>query len=224
MQFRVALGGLLSALLVAAYALASYYAATHAGQEPWALAIALGPLVLALLLATRKLLGMAGLVIVTLILALLIYRFYGSLQSHVPTTYYLQHLGMMLCGAACFGLSLIGPSVPLCTRFAQYSHAMTAELERYTRRVTIAWTLFFIVMAAVSTVLFVSPLSFSVWAAFDTLFTLPLVALMFAAEYAVRRLVLPHAANQGITSAYRAYQAYRADHGHPVHPAGGLKK
>jgi uncharacterized membrane protein len=199
-------------LLVMAYLAAVYYAAAHAPQSAWTVAIGHGPLLLALVLLLRKAFGVITAAMAAALICALFYRFHGELQAHVAMTYYLQYMGLMLCGALFFGLSLIPPRVALCTRFARYAHeVMTPELARYTRRVTAAWTLFFVGMGLISSVLFFSPLPFSVWSAFNTLFTLPLVGLMFAAEYAVRRRVLPHEAGHGITGAYRAYLAYRAD-------------
>lgn len=212
MQSRFSLGSLAGMALLTAYLAAVYYAAVHAPQSPWTVVIGHGPLLLALLLLVRKACGTFAAAMATALICALFYRFHAELQAHVAMTYYLQYMGLMVCGALFFGLSLVPPRVALCTRFARYAHeVMTPELERYTHRVTVAWTLFFVAMGVVSSVLFFSPLPLSVWSAFNTLFTLPLVGLMFAAEYAVRRRVLPHEAGQGITGAYRAYLAYRAD-------------
>ena len=212
MQSRFSLGSFLGMALLAAYLAAVYYAATHAQQSPWAVVVGHGPLLLALLVLVRKAFGLAAAAMATVLIGWLLYLFHGELQAHVAMTYYLQYLGLMICGALIFGLSLLPPRVALCTRFAHYAHeVMTPELERYTHRVTVAWALFFVIMGLISSALFFSSLPRSVWSAFNTLFTLPLVGLMFAAEYAVRRRVLPHEAGQGITGAYRAYQAYRAD-------------
>jgi uncharacterized membrane protein len=199
-------------VLVMAYLAAVYYAGVDAPHSPWTVAIGHGPLLLTLVLLLRKACGTFTAVIAAALICALFYRFHEELQAHVALTYYLQYMGLMACGALFFGLSLVPPRVALCTRFARYAHeVMTPELERYTYRVTVAWTLFFVAMGLVSSVLFFSPLPLSVWSGFNTLLTLPLVGLMFAAEYAVRRRVLPHEAGQGITSAYRAYMAYRAD-------------
>lgn len=212
MQSRFSLASVLGIGLLMAYLAAVYYAAVHAPQSPWTVAIGHGPLLLALLLLVRKAFGVAAAAMATALLCALFYRFHEQLQAHVAMTYYLQYMGLMACGALFFGLSLIPPRVALCTRFASYAHeVMTPELQRYTHRVTVAWTLFFVGMGLISSALFFSPLPLSVWSAFNTLFTLPLVGLMFAAEYAVRRRVLPHEAGHGITGAYRAYLAYRAD-------------
>lgn len=213
MQSRFAFGSILSILLVAGYAVVSYYAAINALPVPWAFVLALAPLALALLMLVRQVFGLAAAVAAAVAIGWLIHHFQVELRTHVALLYYLQHAGMMLCGALFFGLSLLPAQEALCVRFARYGHAtLNPELERYARGATVAWTLFFVAMGVVSTLLFFSPLPKSVWSAFDTLLTLPLVGLMFAAEYAARRCLLPHEADQGITGAWRAYQAWRADH------------
>lgn len=212
MQPRFSLGSLLGIALLMSYFAAVHYASTHAPHSPWTVAIGHGPLLLALLLLVRKAFGLAAAAMATALICALFYRFHGELQAHAALTYYLQYMGIMICGALFFGLSLRPPRVALCTRFAHYAHeVMTPELQRYTHNVTVAWTLFFVGMGLVSSALFFSPLPVSVWSAFSTLFTVPMVGLMFVAEYAVRRRVLPQEAGHGITGAYRAYLAYRDD-------------
>lgn len=213
MQSRFAFGSILSVLLVAVYAVASYYTAINAVSVPWAFVLALAPLALALLVLVRKVLGLAAAAAMALLLGWLIHHFQMELRTHVALLYYLQHAGMMLCGALFFGLSLLPSQEPLCVRFARYGHeTMSPELERYAHGATVAWTLFFVTMGVVSTALYFSPLPKSLWSAFDTLLTLPLVGLMFAVEYAVRRCALPYEPDQGITGAWRAYQAWRTGH------------
>jgi uncharacterized membrane protein len=75
---------------------------------------------------------------------------------------------------------------PLIRAMARRLHgALTPELARYTRRVTIAWSGFFAAQLATSVTLFLfAPLT--VWSFFVNILDLPLVAAMFAAEYAVR--------------------------------------
>lgn len=213
MQSRFAFGSILSILLVAGYAVVSYYAAINAIPLPWAFVLALAPLMLAAFVLVRKLFGLAAALATAVTIGWLITHFQTELRAHVALLYYLQHTGMMLCGALFFGLSLLPAQEALCVRFARYGHeTLTPELARYAHGATVAWALFFVGMGVVSTLLFFSPLPKSVWSAFDTLLTLPLVGLMFAVEYAVRRRLLPHESDQGITGAWRAYQAWRAAH------------
>ncbi|MFY9329514.1 MAG: hypothetical protein WAO76_16075 [Georgfuchsia sp.] len=203
--------GLLSAVLVVTYALIAFYTATQAQDSPWAVLVAIGPASVAALLLARKALTPGRFIALTLTVLAVMFWAWPSLQRHLGWTYYLQHLGVMLFGALAFGHTLTGSHTPLCTRFAGYLHeTLSPALLRYTRQVTMAWSLFFVVMAIVSTLLFFSPLPWAVWSAFDTLLTLPLVGLMFVAEYAMRRLVIPQEPRMGITSAYRAYRSYSA--------------
>jgi uncharacterized membrane protein len=81
---------------------------------------------------------------------------------------------------------------------------MSPALARYTRGVTLAWTIFFGAVATVSVALFfLAPRP--LWSAFANLLTLPLVGAMFAAEYAVRVRVLPPEERGGLADAARAY-------------------
>ena len=47
-----------------------------------------------------------------------------------------------------------------------------------------------------------------VWSAFVNFCSLPLILLMFAAEYAVRRRVLPQVESSGLIAALRVYFAH----------------
>jgi uncharacterized membrane protein len=79
---------------------------------------------------------------------------------------------------------------------------------RYTRRVTLAWAIFFTTLTALIAVLYATA-SRAVWSAFVNFAALPLVAAMFAAEYAVRRRVLPATFHSGIIASVRVFLASR---------------
>ena len=91
-----------------------------------------------------------------------------------------------------FGLTLRRGHVPFITVMAQRLHGtLSDEMIRYTRGVTIAWTLFFAAQLLTSVGLFCfAPLT--AWSTFVNLLDIPLVATMFAAEYACRLRVLRH--------------------------------
>jgi uncharacterized membrane protein len=101
---------------------------------------------------------------------------------------------------------LIAGRQPLCARFAEAVHApLTPQHEVYARQVTVAWTLFFAAMALASTLLFfLAPLT--TWSVFANFLTLPLVVLMFIAEYWVRRWALPDMQHAHFLSAVRAFR------------------
>ena len=116
---------------------------------------------------------------------------WGMLERHFGLVNWLQHVGWQLVLFAMFGRTLLAGRQPLCTRFANAIHApLTARQEIYTRQVTVAWTMFFAVMALVSTLLYFLA-SLAAWSVFANMLTLPLVALMFIVEYGVRKRVLP---------------------------------
>lgn len=75
---------------------------------------------------------------------------------------------------------------PVVTRFArQMRRSMPPKVVRYTRMVTIAWCGFFAAQLAVSaSLLATAPVG--VWSSFVNLWSLPLVAAMFLAEFSVR--------------------------------------
>ena len=90
-----------------------------------------------------------------------------------------------------FGRTLRSGREPLVTSIARFVHGtLTPEIERYTRGVTVAWCGFFAAIAAASIVLAVAA-PFAVWSFFANVLAYPLVGLMFAGEYAIRRRRFP---------------------------------
>lgn len=85
-----------------------------------------------------------------------------------------------------FGRTLLAGREPLITWIARRIRgSLTDEMLVYTRRVTVAWCLFFAGQLAMSALLFcVAPPA--VWSFFINVLDLPLVAAMFLTEYAYR--------------------------------------
>lgn len=85
-----------------------------------------------------------------------------------------------------FGRTLLAGREPLITWIARRIRgSLTDEMLVYTRRVTIAWCLFFAGQMAMSALLFcIAPPA--VWSFFINVLDLPLVAAMFLTEYAYR--------------------------------------
>jgi uncharacterized membrane protein len=98
----------------------------------------------------------------------------------------LTHAGVNLLLLWFFGRTLVRAEEPLVTRFARRMHGpLPAYMENYTRRVTLAWCLFFIAQIIVSGILlFSAPLE--TWSFFVNVLTLPLLAVFFTAEYVYR--------------------------------------
>jgi len=193
------------AALVIGYPLLAHYTNESAHSGNLGALVAVAPLVLiALALAWRspRRFIMLG---VLVLLCIALWAGWSALENHFGLVYWLQHVGMQLILFLTFGRTLIAGRQPLCTRLARALHAsVTPQHENYTRQVTVAWTLFFVAMALVSTLLFfLAPLA--TWSVFANFLTLPLVALVFLVEYGVRRYMLPEMQNMHILDAVRAY-------------------
>jgi len=102
----------------------------------------------------------------------------------------LGHWGLYASLLATFALTLRRGHTPLITGMAYRLHGdLSVEMIRYTRAVTIAWSLFFTAQILTSIALFCfAPLT--AWSIFVNLLDIPLVVTMFAMEYAVRLRVL----------------------------------
>ena len=94
--------------------------------------------------------------------------------------------------AVAFGRTLLPGRTPLCTQMAAWVHDDVTEppLWRYTRGVTLAWTLYFTAICGLSLLLFFGA-SFASWTWFSTIGTLVCTGLMFALENFARRFFLP---------------------------------
>lgn len=136
----------------------------------------------------------------------------GPLAAHLTWIYYLQHAGMFLALGVWFGATLRPGREALVTRFARRaSETLSAPDLAYTRRVTLAWALFFAAVVVVSTLLFfLGPLE--AWSVFANLLTLPLSVGMFAAEYAVRLRTHPELCHGGVMRSVRVFLEHRASH------------
>ncbi len=108
-----------------------------------------------------------------------------------------------------FGRSLIGAREAILTRFARFVHGdISAEIARYTRQITIFWSLFFAAMAitSVSLLVFVSA---DAWLFFANVLNFPLLVCAFLAEYACRSMRFPGAAYPSLTATVTAFRRFR---------------
>jgi uncharacterized membrane protein len=108
----------------------------------------------------------------------------------------LPHTAIYLSLLWLFGQTLKSGREPLITRLARRVHGtLPPALRAYTRRVTVAWCMFFAAQLIVSALLFLfaSPRE---WSLFVNVLNFPLLALMFGGEYLyriVRHGDFPHA-------------------------------
>lgn len=104
-----------------------------------------------------------------------------------------------------FGRTLAPGREPLVTSVARRVHgALAPEIDAYTRRVTLAWCVFFLGQIAVSCLLFaLAPLE--TWSFFANILNLPLLVVMFVAEYGYRVMRYPDHPRAPLSAVVRAF-------------------
>lgn len=193
-------------LAVAAYVIVSHYAASlPASDGALAAAIAVSPYLAAAAVLCWRARHRYAWLLSCAALAALAWRYAPALSDHAAWVCFLQHAGSNAVLAAYFGSTLLGNRTPLCSRFAAVVHGpLVPRLADYTRRVTLAWTIYFAGTAVLSALLFAyAPIV--QWSVFANLLAVPLVMLMFAAEYVVRLRVLPDIRHAPILDGIRLY-------------------
>ena len=120
--------------------------------------------------------------------------------------YLLQHVAIHAALALWFGMTLRRSARPLITRLADRVHrGLTPAMEIYTRKVTVAWTVYFAAMATLSVGMYaVAP--FALWATFANLLTPLALLLMFAGEFVLRYRLHPEFERATMRDAIRAYR------------------
>lgn len=188
------------------YAVLSHFAAADPDPDLFDAAVAMAaPLALGALLAWRSAQRFWMLLLCLAVCAVL-YASRQWLVQHFNWVFLLQHAGMQGLLGLAFGRSLRAGQIPMVSRFATVVHgSLSPALQRYTRQVTWAWTLYFALMTSVSLLLFwLAPVA--VWSVFANLLNLPLLILMFAAEYGARIFLLPASDRSGPLEAIRAWR------------------
>jgi uncharacterized membrane protein len=193
--------------LIGAYAGLSHYSNSVAKTHDLGVALALGPVLAVGLLLVWRWTHLGVALLAAAAVGMILSHYWPVLEKNFSVVYLLQEGGFYSLMAASFGQSLLGRRVALCTQLADKVHGpLTPQEVRYTRRVTAAWSLFFILITAATVGLFLfAPLR--IWSLFANFCVLPLIGLMFVAEYAVRRRVLPQVPRRGILAAVRVYFA-----------------
>lgn len=204
---RSVASGVTGIALLLAYETGAHYAVSTPGFEGLGLALVLAPAAIfaagAALRSPRRyrylpLVGAS---------AAALWALRAPLVRHYEWGLFLEHVLFNGALGYLFGCTLAPGREPLCSRFAAMVHGrpLPPEIVVYTRRITAAWTAFFAAIVAISTVLFATA-SIQAWSTFANYLTMPLAALMFAAEHACRRLALPNAPRSSMAESFRAYR------------------
>jgi uncharacterized membrane protein len=203
------------AIGVATYAISSHIALTC--HYLWfALVLAVCPLVIITIGYITQLWGKSkiawtnksALVLLCGTSGIMLLNYWASISPYASWLFLLQNVGMNAALALLFGLTLLPHKTPLITIFSTLVlKELNPAMVRYTRMVTVAWTLFFVGMCTISVCLFFfAPLAW--WSIFINLLAWPLVGVMFAAEYFVRLTLHPDAEKVSIMQGIQAFTTY----------------
>jgi uncharacterized membrane protein len=194
-------------LFVVAYATLSHYSNSMAKTHDLGVGLAVAPVLTVGLLLLWRWTHWAVALLAAAAAAVLLRQYWAALERSFAWVYLIQEGGFYSLMAASFGQSLLGGRVALCTQLADKIHGPLSPQEViYTRRVTAAWALFFVLVCVVTVGLFLfAPLR--IWSMYANFCVLPLIGLMFVAEYAVRKHALPQVRRRGILAAVRVYFA-----------------
>lgn len=207
-------------LLMVAWMVAAHVGSAGWGNASFNAAVGVLPIAAAVLMALWRVPQWAWRAAGVLALGTLLAWLWPQLRHNVPLLYYIQHLGIHVALGVFFGKSLLGPGEALITRMARriFAHELSDRKVRYTRGVTLAWTVFFFVNALVSTLLFIwAPPA--IWSIHANLLTGPLIGLMFLVEHIWRLCVLPPHERPGIAAIVQAYRRESAQrHAPPTQP------
>jgi uncharacterized membrane protein len=188
--------------ICAGYAALSHYSNSRPDANGLATGLSIGPVFLigAVLLWrwTHPLIA----ALACILGGVLLYRYWDILTHYYEWSDLLQQCGAYSLVALSFGRSLKGARVPLCTQLAVKLHGALTPVEiAYTRKATVAWTIFYALLAAaILSLFFVAPRR--IWSMFTNFATFALMSLMFFADHAIRRHVLPRRPG-GIRAALR---------------------
>ncbi|MBM3395362.1 MAG: acyl carrier protein [Betaproteobacteria bacterium] len=143
---------------------------------------------------------------VALVATALLWHWSATVDFRPGLLFMLQYLGIYGALCALFAATLRAGRGPLVTRLTRGVHGqLPPEITRYTRQVTVAWVLFFAVMAAVGTGLYAfAPVQW--WSLHINFFTPFLIGVMFVLEYLVRRLSFPNFQHVTFMTAVKAFR------------------
>jgi len=188
-----------------AYVLGSHWLMTRAPASPWNAVIVVGPMLVgAAILAWQRGQRWLGAIAALATAALIVQAWRGGGLA-AGSLYVGQHVAIHVLLAFVFGLTLQAGREPLVSALARRVHGgLTRPMEIYSRKVTVAWTIYFAAMAVLSLALYAFA-PFDAWATFANLVTPLAMLLMFVGEYLLRYRLHPEFERATLGQAMRAY-------------------
>jgi uncharacterized membrane protein len=217
--------GALIVALVAGYALASHFALILPNGRAIAAALAVGVPAVALVgfvfqWLHRKLpdyLPLSGAALrltlatalAVLPVAVFLWQVWPMVLANAQTLYFAQHVGTNGLLAWVFVHTLAAGATPLVVTFARIAHPnLPPEIAAYARKVTVAWTVFFLATCAISVLLFVAA-PIAAWSTFAVLLQWPSVAVFFVGEYVLRKRLFRQFDHATMRQGFDAYNQHR---------------
>ena len=201
-----------------AYVVATHWLMTEAPASDWNAVWVVGPMIAtaAVVAWQRRLRTLA--VLATAVCAGLVFQAWHGGGLAPQTLYVAQHVAVHLLLALVFAATLQAGRESLITALARRVHGgLTADMAAYSRKVTVAWTLYFLVMAALSLVLFAFA-PFAVRAVFANIATPLAMAALFVGEYVLRYRLHPEFERATLSQAMTAYSQRSQPIAVPVPP------
>jgi uncharacterized membrane protein len=194
-----------------AYAVVSHGLVTKAAASPWAAGVLLGPPVIALAAFAWRTRRRLLLALVAVALAALVAALARGSVATLGIVYLLQHAGILVALGTAFAASVKGTD-SLVGRLAARVHPLTPAMQTWTRRVTLAWALYFFAMAAASVAVWLTG-SLERWSVLANFGTPLGAAAMFFGEHPLRYRLHPEferASLRDVVHAWRRPHAGRS--------------
>jgi len=208
MALRLVAAGLAGA----AYLGGAHWLMTSAPSSSWNAVVIVGPMLAAAAVVARQRRQRALALVLAVATAALVVQAARGGGVAAETLYLGQHVAIHLLLAFVFGSTLAAGREPLVSALARRVHrGLTPGMAAYSRKVNVAWTVYFVAMALVSIVVFVAA-PFAVWAAFANLVTPLAIVAMFVGEYLLRYRLHPEFERATLAQAVRAYAERTAPH------------
>lgn len=192
-------------LLSVVYIAASHWLMTGAQASPWNVVLVLAPMLIGVALGAWRAGQRPLAALAALAMAVLCAQAGLKLPVPAPLLYLAQHAGINLFLAVGFGGTLRRGHTALITTLARRVHrSFTPAMAAYTRKVTLAWTVYFVAMVVLSLALYAFA-TFDTWALFANVLTPLAVVLMFGGEYLLRYWLHPEFERTSMADAIRSY-------------------
>jgi uncharacterized membrane protein len=189
------------AAIVIGYAALSHYSASAPNAKALGAVLSVAPVALiGVILVWRWTRPLVALLMAILLCACL-YRYWPVVMTNYEWADLAQQCGAYALVATSFARSLFGNRVPLCTQLSDKLHGPLTPVEiTYTRHATVAWAVFYTLLATAILILFFA-VPLRAWSLFVNFAAFGLIVLMGLADHAIRLRVLPRRRDGGILAA-----------------------